>query len=224
MKGLKPDIAMHPIAKHELFQSSRDEHAKDSQAQMRQGRDNPGADLGHYLRQLRADLGWTLADASAAAGIARSSISKIENGQMSPTYDLLLKLAAGYNVDLADFFARSGTQDATGRMTVTRRGKGQPHPANVYRHEVLAAGLSHKKMQPFHTHIRALAPDEALDWAVHAGEEFIYVLSGVVIFHTEHYEPVILQPGDSIYIDSAMRHTAVAEGRDGADVLWMAAS
>ena len=39
-----------------------------------------------------------------------------------------------------------------------------------------------------------------------AGEEFTYVIEGVVEFHTELYAPLTLQAGDSIYFDSEMGH------------------
>jgi uncharacterized RmlC-like cupin family protein len=42
------------------------------------------------------------------------------------------------------------------------------------------------------------------------GEEFIYVLSGRVEVHTEYYEPVTLNKGEFIYMDSNMGHTYFA--------------
>ena len=48
--------------------------------------------LGERVRELRRSLGWTLEEAANRAGLARSTLSKIENGQMSPTYDALKKL------------------------------------------------------------------------------------------------------------------------------------
>ena len=42
-------------------------------------------DLGHRVRELRNAQGWTLAQAAEHAGLARSTLSKIEDGQMSPT-------------------------------------------------------------------------------------------------------------------------------------------
>lgn len=181
-------------------------------------------DLGGYLRNLRGRRGWTLADAATAAGIAPSSLSKVENSQMSPTYDLLLKLANGYGVDIAEFFTRSDARSAAGRMAVTRGGEGQHHVAQNYDHEVLAAALTRKRMMPFRTVIRRAPADEPIEWSAHAGEEFVYVMSGRVIFHTEHYAPVALGPGDSVYIDSGMKHAAVAEGDADAEVLWVAAA
>ena len=50
-------------------------------------------DLGLRVRDLRKAKGWTLEQAAVQAGLARSTLSKIENGQMSPTYEALKKLA-----------------------------------------------------------------------------------------------------------------------------------
>jgi transcriptional regulator with XRE-family HTH domain len=38
------------------------------------------------------------------AGLARSTLSKIENGQMSPTYDALKKLAGGLAISVPQLF------------------------------------------------------------------------------------------------------------------------
>jgi quercetin dioxygenase-like cupin family protein len=51
----------------------------------------------------------------------------------------------------------------------------------------------------------------AADWSIHEGEEFIYVVEGVLEFHTEHYAPAILRAGDSCYLDSTMRHAFVSK-------------
>ena len=52
-------------------------------------------ELGARVRTLRKERNWTLEQAANKAGLARSTLSKIENGQMSPTYDALKKLATG---------------------------------------------------------------------------------------------------------------------------------
>jgi DNA-binding XRE family transcriptional regulator len=48
-------------------------------------------DLGARVRELRKAQDWTLEQAANQAGLARSTLSKIENGQMSPTYEALKK-------------------------------------------------------------------------------------------------------------------------------------
>ena len=59
----------------------------------------------------------------------------------------------------------------------------------------------------------------------HSGEEYIYVLKGGIKVLTEFYDPVVLNVGESIYIDSNMGHAYVtAEGCDEATVLGVCSS
>ena len=58
----------------------------------------------------------------------------------------------------------------------------------------------------------------------HRGEEFVYVLRGKVEVHTEFYEPVVLRPGDALYIDSTMGHATLNVGKRDALVLSVCTS
>ena len=55
-------------------------------------------------QDLRKGCGWTLEQAAQHAGLARSTLSKIENGQMSPTYEALKKLAIGLGISVPQLF------------------------------------------------------------------------------------------------------------------------
>ena len=59
--------------------------------------------LAQRLRALRQARDWTLKQAAAATGVSASALSKIENGLLSPTYDNLIKIAAGLDLDVAEF-------------------------------------------------------------------------------------------------------------------------
>ena len=50
------------------------------------------------------------------------------------------------------------------------------------------------------------------EYSQHDGEEFVYVLSGTLELHTEMYTPAVLEEGDSMFFDSAMRHAYIAKG------------
>ena len=51
------------------------------------------------------------------------------------------------------------------------------------------------------------------------------MLQGPVEIHTEFYEPIVLQTGESIYIDSTMGHAYVApKGHDEALLLGICSS
>ena len=81
-------------------------------------------DLGRRVRELRKARDWTLEQAASQAGLARSTLSKIENGQMSPTYDALKKLAVGLEISIPQLFTPPQTGQVNGRMAVTKSGQG----------------------------------------------------------------------------------------------------
>jgi transcriptional regulator with XRE-family HTH domain len=177
--------------------------------------------LGDRVRELRRSRGWTLEEAARRAGLARSTLSKIENGQMSPTYDALKKLAGGLSISVPQLFTPPSKAQINGRMAVTKSGEGQAQATVTYEHELLAAGLLKKQMLPYRATIRARSFDEFAGWVRHDGEEFLYVLTGVVRLYTEFYEPVDLRRGDSAYYDAAMGHNVISLSDDDATILWV---
>jgi transcriptional regulator with XRE-family HTH domain len=49
-------------------------------------------------------------------------LSKIENNRLSPTYDTIVKLARGLNVNVEKLFSDAPPKEPIGRRSVTRRG------------------------------------------------------------------------------------------------------
>ena len=99
-------------------------------------------DLAARVRELRKARGWTLEQAATQAGLARSTLSKIENGQMSPTYDALKKLALGLSISVPQLFTPAAQAQVSGRIVVTKSGEGQAHATATYEHELLAGALT----------------------------------------------------------------------------------
>ena len=73
----------------------------------------------------------------------------------------------------------------------------------------------------YRARIRARRIEEFDGWVRHEGEEFLYVLTGIVTLFTEFYEPVELRRGDSAYYDAAMGHNVVSVSPEDATVLWV---
>ncbi|MGA1025234.1 MAG: XRE family transcriptional regulator [Rhodobacteraceae bacterium] len=178
-------------------------------------------ELGTRVRELRKARAWTLEQAATHAGLARSTLSKIENGQMSPTYDALKKLATGLGISVPQLFTPPQRDQINGRMAVTKSGAGTAHATVTYEHELLAETLSKKTMLPYRARVRARSMDEFDGWVRHDGEEFLYVLTGVVRLYTEFYEPVEMRRGDSAYYDAAMGHNVVSVSEEDATILWV---
>lgn len=178
-------------------------------------------DLGIRVRELRKSKGWTLEQAASQAGLARSTLSKIENGQMSPTYEALKKLAQGMGMSVPQLFSPAPRAQVSGRIVVTKNGEGQSHATTTYEHELLAGALTRKEMLPYRAIIRARAMEDFGGWVRHEGEEFLYVLTGVIRLFTEFYEPVDLRRGDSAYYDAAMGHNVISLSDEDATILWV---
>lgn len=187
------------------------------------GQDEAGIplDLGARVRQLRKDRNWTLERAANQAGLARSTLSKIENGQMSPTYDALKKLATGLAISVPQLFTPPSDERVNGRMAVTRNDDGTSHATTTYEHTLLGHALTKKSMLPYRTQVRARSVDEFQGWVRHDGEEFLFVLTGIVRLYTEFYEPVELRRGDSAYYDATMGHNVVSVSPEDATLLWV---
>ena len=177
--------------------------------------------LAQRLRALRQARAWTLKQAAEATGVSASTLSKIENSLLSPTYDNLIKIAAGLDLDVAELFTASDAHMGTGRRSLSRQGEGRQYETPYYDHRLLCTALSHKRMMPFHTRVKARSFDEFQDWSRHGGEEFVYVLEGEVQLYTEFYEPARLKAGESFYIDSRMGHRVISLSAEDAIVLWV---
>lgn len=177
--------------------------------------------LGQRVRELRQSRGWTLDRAATAAGLARSTLSKIENGQMSPTYEALKKLAQGLAISVPQLFTPPERGQISGRLVATKAGAGHHQPTATYEHELLAQGLTRKQMLPYRAVIRARTLEEFDGWVRHDGEEFLYVLTGIARLYTEFYEPLDLRRGDSVYYDATMGHNLISLSDEDATVLWV---
>ena len=177
--------------------------------------------LGQRVRDLRKAKGWTLDQAAVQAGLARSTLSKIENGQMSPTYEAVKKLAEGLKITVPQLFTPAGRAQVSGRMAVTKLGTGQAHVTATYEHELLAGSLTLKRMLPYRATIRARDMAEFDGWVRHEGEEFLYVLTGVIRLYTEFYEALDLRRGDSAYYDATMGHNVISLSDEAATILWV---
>jgi len=177
--------------------------------------------LAETVRTLRSRAKLTLQQLSARTGISVSTLSKIENGQLSPTYEKIAALAKGLSVAVTELFGGLQKPMPVGRRSLTRAGQGVPYETRRYHCELLNADLAEKKFMPLLTTIKARSESEFGKLSRHDGEEFLYVLEGQIVLHTDFYAPVTLSPGDSCYFDSAMGHACYSVGETDAKVLWV---
>lgn len=169
--------------------------------------------LGRRLRKLRNELELTLVEVSNRCGVAISTLSKIENGQVSPVYGTLRKIAVGLGIAVEQLVSDHEPMEERPQKVVTRAGQTADFRNARYGYRMHAADLASKAMLPIIMTIESTLPPGEGDWSSHPGEEFLLVLEGCVEVHLEHEEPVRLDCGDSIYIDSRVPHGFVRKGR-----------
>lgn len=168
--------------------------------------------LGTLLKDLRNRNRWTLKEMSERSGIPISTLSKVEHDRLTLTYDKLLQLSRRLNIRLSELFAENDADTAapvTARRSIGDLGQALRVETPNYDYYYLCTELRRKRMIPILTRIRAKSADEFGELVHHPGEEFLFVVSGSIVVHTEFYDPVALGEGQSIYIDSNMGHAYV---------------
>ena len=194
----------------------------------RKARSRPGMSIGTVLRERRLYHHWTLLDVSRLTGISTSALSKIENDLMSPTYQTIIQLCTGLDIEIGDLLAgasqETGRQPIMGRRSVSRQHQGQTIEDANYAYTYLCGDIAHKRIIPMVVEVRANVLEQIGSLWSHVGEEFIYVLSGDVSLHTECYETLELKPKDSVYIDSTMQHAFLSTGATPAVILVLCSS
>lgn len=165
--------------------------------------------LAQKIKKLRVDQGLSQAKLAERAGFARSTLSKIENGILSPTFEILLKIAHGFGLELTEFLHQENEHGLTGRMVVT---KGTPETmvdGHTSRLSPLASQLKNPKFQSYVAEFTCSDIEKFGPWNSHPTQDFLFVLSGTLIFHSEGYEKIALESGDSVHFDGKMRHACL---------------
>jgi len=170
--------------------------------------------IGSLLRALRTRNDWTLKEMSQRCGIPLSTLSKVENDRLSLTYDKLLLISQRLNIRMSELFAEDA-RNAQEPAITARRSIGKIDDAvrvttPNYDYFYLCPELRRKRMIPVLTRVRAKTIEEFGELVRHSGEEYIHVLEGRAEVHTEFYDPIVLEAGESVYIDSNMGHAYIA--------------
>jgi DNA-binding XRE family transcriptional regulator len=179
--------------------------------------------IGGLLRERRKYHGWTLSDVGKMTGLSVSTISKIETGQMSPTYDKIIQIARGLQVEIADLFeARNktdGYKHIMGRRSMAKAEEGVSISSGQDEYTYLCNELAHKQIVPVMITVGTRSLEDIGELHRFPGEQFLYVINGEIRVFTEYYEPADLVQGDSMYMDSTMGHGVISTSDDDAVIL-----
>ena len=195
----KPKEAESPSGKVIPFQ---DPHA------VRDARENNlEMAIGHEVRTLRKKLGITGADLASATGISLGMLSKIENGNTSPSLTTLQSLAQALGVPMTAFFRRFEEKrnavfvKAGEGVEIERRGTRSGHQYNLLGH--IGNNASGVMVEPYL--ITLTADSDVFPTFQHEGLEFLYMIEGEVQYRHGN-NLYAMQPGDSLFFDADAPH------------------
>jgi mannose-6-phosphate isomerase-like protein (cupin superfamily) len=159
-------------------------------------------------------------DLSERSGIAVSTISKAERGDIALTYDKFAALAHSLELEFDQLFGRArGAASRVLKPAFTPSGGQVIYDTPNYEYGMLANDLTGKRMVPMRAHIRARSVDDFPEYIRHSGEEFVFLLSGTLELRFENGSVFQLKRGDSLYFDSAVGHIYLSTSKQDAEVL-----
>ena len=163
--------------------------------------------IGREVRAFRKQQNTTVAELAPVTGLSIGMLSKIENGNTSPSLTTLQLLADALSVPLTSFFRRfeerrDGDQTrARGGPELEREGTRAHHQYNLLGH--LGANGSGVIVEPYL--ITLTAESDVFPTFQHGGIETIYMLEGEVDYrHGDQVYP--LKPGDTLFFDADAPH------------------
>jgi|694.fasta_scaffold45688_4 transcriptional regulator with XRE-family HTH domain len=175
------------------------------------------ADLGRRVRAIRLARRLTLEEVVSRTDFTVSWLSKLENGQLAPSLEGLVRLAEVLECGVDALVEGLSIPP---QYVVVKCGNGTIVPARGgIVQESLADQWRNRRMHPVILHVAGGGSRKQPD--SHDGERFLLVLAGDVMV-TYGEEKIDLTTGDSLYIQAAIPHTIVAIGRGGSKVLSVA--
>jgi transcriptional regulator with XRE-family HTH domain len=150
------------------------------------------AQVGPRLKNLRIRRGITLTSLAAQTGISKSTLSRLESGQRKPSLELLLPLAAAYQVRLDELVGAPEVGDPRIRFKPrTRNGR------LVFPLTQQSSRLAVWKV--------VIPPERERNLRTHDGYEWLYVLSGQMrLILGEH--DITMGPGEVAEFDTSIPH------------------
>jgi quercetin dioxygenase-like cupin family protein len=122
-------------------------------------------------------------------------------------------------LDVGELFDPKSESFQVGSVSVSRKGTTPHHETETYVYKMVASDLAGKHMTPMEGRVKAHSTASFSAFVSHAGEEYIYLLSGQLDVHIANREPIQLNPGDSVYFNSSLEHIYVSAGDKDARIL-----
>ena len=172
------------------------------------------------IKELRTILGKSAEDMAAVTNLSVEDYLKGESGESDLSFTFVHNCAKALGVEITDLM--TGTSPRLTTMSIVRSGEGlKLERRRGFNYSHLASNFKGSLSEPFLVRAKydADAESKPIPLAMHAGEEFDYVISGQLKVNVNGHIDT-LYPGDAIYYNSSEPHGMIAVG--GEDCLFIA--
>ena len=163
-------------------------------------------DIGERIRKIRQEKGLSLEELSRLTGFEVDFLASMENNEAQPQLGTVIKLSKALDSAFGRLISGVGDQlysitRKDERRTVSRS-TSQAGKKHVYVYKSLASDVKGRHMEALLVQLSEVPEKEI---SIHDGEEFIFVLDGMVLLEIgdDAYE---LEPGDTAYYLSTTPH------------------
>ncbi|WP_418426683.1 helix-turn-helix domain-containing protein [Alistipes sp.] len=180
--------------------------------------DDPIQSIATRLRGLREVLELSEQEVAESCHLTLEQYRAMESGQTDFSVNVLQTISRHYGISLDVLMF--GEEPRMNSYFITRAGKGvSVERRKAYRYEALASGFRGRRIDPFIVTVEPAPADAPMHLNAHDGQEMNYVLEGRLLISLNGRE-FELEPGDSLYFDSAQPHGMKA--LDGKTVRFLA--
>jgi mannose-6-phosphate isomerase-like protein (cupin superfamily)/DNA-binding XRE family transcriptional regulator len=165
--------------------------------------ENQIIEIADRLKSMRESLDISVEKAAHTCDISVGDYLKFENGESDIPVGILHRMSRHFGFDITTLLTGEMPQVRT--FSLTRKGKGViVQRRSSYNYEALAANFVNRKAEPYFVIVEP-KEDPEISFNTHPGQEFHFVLEGQLKVCIGENE-LILNPGDSVYFDSAIPH------------------
>lgn len=160
--------------------------------------------IAERLRGLRDVLELTPEEVAESCQLTVEEYWGMESGEKDISVSALQKISRKYGIALDVLMF--GEEPKMSSYFLTRCGTGvSVERTKAYKYQSLASGFRGRKMEPFIVTVEPKPADTPVYFNSHEGQEFNLVIEGRMLLNINGKE-LILNPGDSLYFNSAQPH------------------
>lgn len=170
-------------------------------------------DIGLKIRELRIKNGLTLEELAARSELTKGFLSQLERNLTSPSIATLNDILEALGTNLGDFFKETKTS-----KIIFKEEDYYVNEKDGATTKFIVPNAQKNDMEPILLTLQANTSSQVVE--PHDGEEFGYVLKGVVELHNGGKKDLVYQ-GETFYLTGRHSHWMKNNGTSLAEILWI---